>query len=57
MYTAAGMRFVRTLAQRGERVPAYLLPKDPEMRGATHANQRPTGPRSTEAAHSRATPR
>jgi hypothetical protein len=57
MYTAAGLRFVRTLARRGERVPAYLLSKDPELRGAAHPNQRPTGPRSTQSAHSRAIPR
>jgi hypothetical protein len=57
MHTAVGLRFLRTLAQRGERVPAYLLPKDPELRGAAHANQRAAGPRSTEAAHSRAIPR
>lgn len=40
MYTAAGLRFLRTLATRGERVPAYLLPNDADPRGAAHHNKR-----------------
>ena len=56
MHTAAGLRFLRTLAKRGERVPAYLLPSDNDTKGAAH-NQRPVMPYPPQSAHSRVIPR
>ena len=57
MHTAAGLRFLRTLAKRGERVPAYLLPSDPDTKGAAHHNHGPATPHPTQVAHSRVLPR
>ena len=57
MHTAAGLRFLRTLAKRGEAVPAYLLPNDHDTKGAAHPNQRPVMPHPAPVAHSRVIPR
>ena len=57
MHTAAGLRFLRTLAKRGESIPAYLLDTDSESKGAAHHQQRPAVPSPSPAAPSRAIPR
>lgn len=57
MHTTVGLRFLRTLAKRGEAVPAYLLSSDHDTKGAGHHNQRPVMPHPQQTEHSRVIPR
>ena len=58
MHTNAGLRFLRTLARKGERVPSYLLPATDEPRGGQHLHTAPPGSRpAATAAHDRTLPR
>jgi hypothetical protein len=57
MYTVTGLRFLRALAKKGDAVPAYLLDRSTEPRGARHLNQPTPGARRSETAHARHIPR
>ena len=53
MYTNTGLRFLRVLARRDERVPSYLDRTGTEGRGAQHLRDAKPHTRDEAAGHAR----
>ena len=53
MYTNTGLRFLRVLARRDERVPSYLDRTDTDGRGAQHVRDAKPHTRDEAAGHAR----